>query len=125
MRWKGADGQRSTRGRRSGQAEGQTSSRGRIDRRVDGRGATLSGRADESGQWADKRTEVDWLCGQANGVADEQTRWLMGGRRRTGADGFPKGKTPKLTRQLMWPLEIQCGRPWVTVQTDHLPPPSR
>ena len=56
--------------------------------------------------------------GRADGVAD----WRTGGR---VDDGFPKGKTPNLTRQLTWPLEIQRGRLWITIKLPHLPPPSR
>ena len=57
-------------------------------------------------------------AGRTGGLADERTG-------RTVEDGFPKGKSPKLTRQLTWLSEIQCGRPRVTVQLRHLPPPSR
>ena len=36
-----------------------------------------------------------------------------GGRCRTDR---PKGKTPQLTCQLTWPLEIKRVRPWVSVK---------
>ena len=42
----------------------------------------------------------------------------------TGADDIgliSKGKTPQLTCQLTWSLEIQRSHPWITVQTGHLP----
>ena len=63
------------------------------------------------GGQADRRTGM-------GGLADGWTG-------QTVEDGFPKGKTPKLTHQLTWQSEIQRGRPRVTVQLPHLPPPSR
>ena len=65
-------------------------------------GKHTGGRADKGG-WAD-----EWNGRRVDG----------GGRCRTD---FPKGKTPQLTRQLTWPLEIQRGRPRVTIQMGHLP----
>ena len=53
--------------------------------------------------------QVDKRTGADNGRTGGQTG-------RTVEDGFPKGKTPKLTRQLTWPLKIQHGRPRLTVQ---------
>ena len=74
--------------------------------------------------------------GRTGGQVDEQTgAGTLGGRGGGRADGLvdtrtvevesPKGKTPKLMRQLTWPSKIQRGCPWVTVQLCHLPPPSR
>ena len=65
--------------------------------------------------------------GRADELADWQTGRLAdgGGRGRTGGRRISKGKTPDLTRQLTWPLEIQRGRPRVTVKLPHLPPLSR
>ena len=62
--------------------------------------------------------------GRADGLVD----WWTGGRADGGGqadDGFPKGKTPNLMRQLTWPSEIQHGYPRVTVKLPHLPPPLR
>ena len=58
--------------------------------------------------------------GRMGGMADGRTGGMAnrGGRCRTD---FLEGKTPQLTHQLTWPLEIQCGRSWVTIQTGHLP----
>ena len=52
---------------------------------------------------------------RTNGKADGRMELRTGGWGRTGANGFPKDKTYKLTRQLMWPLEIQRGYPWLTI----------
>ena len=73
----------------------------------------------------DEMRRMAWT-GSADGRTGEQADGGADGRiGRTVEDGFPKGKTPKLTRQLTWPSEIQRGRPQVTVQLRHLPPPSR
>ena len=69
------------------------------------------GRVDEGGE-VDKRT---------GGWANE----FKGPDWRTLANGFSKGKTPKLNRQLTWPLEIQRGHPSVTEQLRYLPPSSQ
>ena len=76
------------------------------------KGSDRGFRAEGGGQ-ADRRTG-----------AGQQADWWTSGRGRTVADGFSKGKTPKLKRQLTWPSEIQRGRPQVIVQLCHLPPPS-
>ena len=105
-----ADGADKVGGRADERADGRTRAPsgqvdGRADRRTCGRGLRAGrqtgGRADE----ADGRTGQDI---EASGSA-------IGRTGRTVEDGFPKGKTPKLTRQLTWPSEIQCGRPRITV----------
>ena len=75
---------------------------GHVDRRTSGRGRA---------RWADERTKAD--TGQT------------GRQLRTGGRRISEGKTPNLMRQLIWPSEIQRGRPRVTVKLPHLPPPSR
>ena len=100
--------------------------------------------ADEVDGWADGRTRAEkWTGGWANEFKESERQtsgrgrtggrasgWVDGGADgrtgwRTVADRFLKGKTPKLTRKLTWPLEIQRGRPQVIVQLCHLPPLSR
>ena len=81
---------------------------GRPHRRTRATGGRADGRADEGGQWADRRTGGRGRAGA-----------------RTGGRRISEGKTPNLTRQLTWPWEIQRGRPRVTIKLSHLPPPSR
>ena len=130
--WEGTKGGREgTRGGREGTRGGCQGTRGgweadgRMSRRADGRTA-----ADGGGQ-ANKRTGADgwtgggWEAdGWTGGMADGRNggRAERGGRCRTD---FPRGKTLQLMHQLTWPLEIQRGRPRVTVKLPHLPTPSR
>ena len=54
----------------------------------------------------------EWMrTGTLGGRGGERTDCRMSGRGQIVADGFPKDKTPKLTCQLTWLLEIQRGRP--------------
>ena len=81
------------------------------------------------------RRANEWTSGRAGHARRTSGRGrTMGGRadRRTGAGGrgraerrISEGKTPDLTRQLIWLWEIQHGRPRVIVKLPHLPPPSR
>ena len=127
----GASGQKGA----DGQADGRTGGRGRRSREADGGGYV--GRTSGQGQTVGKQSDRWIVGGPAHGLANGRTRGPTGGRvggqadwwpsglGRMVADGFPKGKTPKLTRQLTWRLEIQHGCPRVIVQLRHLSPPSR
>ena len=101
-----------------GEADRRTSGRGRAhwtDERIGADTAQTGGRAD-GGRQVD-----DWMG--RTGYADARTGWRTSGRMDEGGWGrmdSPKDKTPQLTRQLTWPLEIQRGHPRVTVQTGHL-----
>ena len=87
--------------RAGGQADERTGGRGlRVDEQT---GGLTSAQADEgSGPVGGRGLRP------VGGQADKRTG-------QTVEDGFPKGRTPKLTRQLTWLSEIQRGRPWVTV----------
>ena len=86
-----------------------------MDGRADGRtgglglwaGMRIDGRSDGGGQWVDGRTGAG-------------TRAVG----RTGGRQISEGKTPNMSRQLIWPSKIQRGRPRVTIKLPHLPPPS-
>ena len=84
-------------------------------------GRTGGGRTDCGGRADGRRT---WGKGEADGGR-------MGGRAdrladgRTGGRRISEGKTPNLTCHLIWPWEIQRGRPRVTVKLPDLPPPSQ
>ena len=80
-----------------------------MDKRTSGRGRA---------RWADERTEAD------TGRTGRTSRWGRA-HARTGGRRISEGKTPNLTRQLTWPLEIQRGRPRVTIKLPHLPPLSQ
>ena len=88
-------------GSAKGRVDGRTRMEKRIGRQVDRRTCK---RVQGGGQ-ADERMGTGTLGGRAD----------RGGRGQTVADRFRKGKTPKLTRQLTWPLEIQRGCLRVTV----------
>ena len=136
MRW--VDGQTGRRAdRRTGRRvdEGREAER-RTGERVQGGGqaeermgaGTLGGRAKGGGQ------------GRGNAQMGGRAGWQTSGQRRMVADGrtggqvdrggwwwtdFRRVKLLNLTSQLIWLSEIQCGRPQITVQLRHLPPPSR
>ena len=67
---------------------------GRVDERI-GAG-TLGGRVDNG--------RTGW---RTSGLAD----WRTSGRGRTGGRWISEGKTPNLTRHLIWTWKIQRGRP--------------
>ena len=77
--------------------------------------------ADDGEHGADRREqgadEGKW--GQMSGRGRMEANGKQTGGQADGGErcrmDCPKSKTPYLTRQLIWPLEIQRGRPWVTV----------
>ena len=144
MRQMGADGgfwvEGGRRGRRTSgcSAERMRRTGEQVDRagQVDewtGANTGRTGERAEEGGLANEQTRVDWLRGLADepmegpmdGWGGGWVDWRTSAQGQTVADGFPKDKTPKLTHQLTWPLEIQRGRPRVTIQIGHLPPMSR
>ena len=85
---------------------------GRADGQADER---MSGRADEQ---ADGRTS-------GRGRARSAVEWTGADNGRTAGRRISEGKTPNLMRHLIWPWEIQRGRPRVSVKLPDLPPPSQ
>ena len=97
-------------------------------------GINKGGHAGRTG-CADGQTGVDLFEHVGRTRGRRQARWtaqMRAGKLDGRAHGVgrcwmdrPKDKTPQLTHQLTWPLEIQCVRPRINVKIGHSPPPSR